>query len=63
MGRFTEPPIYQTEITQHVDVVFNRLDKKKTGNISLREFLEVCKADPAIMNALPEFDTKFWKNF
>ncbi len=59
MGRFTQPPVNAEEIKQHVETVYERLDPKKTGNISLREFLDVCKADPAIMNALVLFDTRF----
>lgn len=57
MGRFAEPCIGEDTAKQHVDRVFERMDREGKGVLTLDEFIEKCQKDDVISKSLTVFDT------
>lgn len=57
MGRHTTPAISNSTVHQHVDRIFQIMDKNQDGVISVDEFMEACTADATIMEGIMALDT------
>uniref|UniRef100_A0A914VQT5 EF-hand domain-containing protein n=1 Tax=Plectus sambesii TaxID=2011161 RepID=A0A914VQT5_9BILA len=57
MGTNVEPPICMTDINDHVNYTFSKLDRDTDGKITLQEFLAGCRDDPAVIQSLDLFKT------
>ena len=43
MGKHTEPPVDELSINDHVEEIFQKMDRNADGFISKEEFIDSCK--------------------
>lgn len=59
MGKFTDPPVDERTVSEHVDEMFKKMDRDGDGYITKNEFMDACKEDETIRASLDMFDTRF----
>lgn len=59
MGKYTSPAISSSTVQQHVEQMFQIMDKNQDGVISVAEFMEACTADVRIAEGIMSLDTNF----
>ncbi|XP_078588872.1 Kv channel-interacting protein 4-like isoform X2 [Branchiostoma floridae x Branchiostoma japonicum] len=57
MGKYADPPISENAPGDHVERVFQKMDKNRDGVVTIDEFMETCKNDENITKSMSVFDT------
>jgi Ca2+-binding EF-hand superfamily protein len=57
MGKFAHPCINEYTARDHVEKVFQNMDKDQDGVINIDEFMERCRTDETITKSMAMFDT------
>lgn len=57
LGGYVEPCVRENTAVEHVNRVFERMDKDRNGVITMEKFIEACKTDEVISKSLTVFDT------